>query len=56
MPENKIEEQPENDRYTICTAVSKYFYDEVKQYCNKHHMTISDLIRKSVKEYIDKNR
>lgn len=56
MTEIKIEEQPENDRYTICAAVSKYFYDEVKQYCKKHRMTVSDLIRDSVKAYMDDHR
>lgn len=40
----------------IGTEVSEYFYDEVKQYCRKHHMTISDLIRKAVRAYMDEHR
>ncbi len=30
-------------------------YNEVKNYCRKHKMTISELIRKSVRTYMDRN-
>ena len=49
-------EPTEINHYKIGTEVSKYFYDEVKQYCNKHHITISDLIRNAVRAYMDSNR
>lgn len=49
-------EQSEVSHYKIGTEVSSHFYDEVKQYCRKHHMTISDLIRKSVRAYMDSNK
>lgn len=50
------EELSENANYKIGADVSNLFYDEVKQYCRKHHMTISDLIRKAVRAYMDTNR
>ena len=37
----------------IAAAVSIEFQDEIKTYCSKHEITISDLIRKSVREYMD---
>lgn len=40
----------------IGAEVSSRFYDEIKRYCTAHHMTISDLIRKSVRAYMDTNR
>jgi hypothetical protein len=45
-----------NMRPKIGAEVSTYFYDEVKRYCRKHNMSISDLIRESVKSYMDTNR
>ena len=42
-----------NDRPKIGAEVSASFYNEVKEYCSKHSMTISDLIRSSVKNYMD---
>lgn len=44
-----------NDRPKIGAEVSVSFYNEVKAYCSKHSMTISDLIRSSVKTYMDMN-
>ena len=46
----------QNTKPKIGAEVSNYFYDEVKQYCNKHHITISDLIRNAVRAYMDSNR
>lgn len=40
----------------IGAEVSEYFYDEIKRYCFKHHMTISDLIRDAVRAYMDEHR
>ena len=55
-PEEEIEPFPtDNTHYKIGAEVSYYFYDEVKQYCSNHRMTISDLIRMSVQSYMDTN-
>ena len=37
----------------IGAEISNSLYDEVTSYCRKHRMTISDLIRKSVRFYMD---
>lgn len=39
----------------IGASVSRAFHDEAWSYCNRHHMTMSDLIRKAVKKYMDEN-
>lgn len=55
-PEEEIELfSTDNPHYKIGAEVSYYFYDEVKQYCSNHRMTISDLIRISVRSYMDTN-
>ena len=46
----------ETVNYKIGAEVGSLFYYEVKDYCYKHHMTISDLIRKSVRAYMDSNK
>lgn len=46
----------QNAKPKIGAEVSSRFYDEVKQYCRKHHMTISDLIREAVRVYMDTYR
>lgn len=53
---SNVEELSESANYKIGAEVNNYFYDEVKRYCRKHHMTISDLIRKSVRAYMDSHR
>ena len=45
-----------NYKQKIGAEVNGIFYNEITQYCSKHHMTISDLIRKSVRAYMDANR
>lgn len=45
----------DNTHYKIGAEVSCDFHDEVKQYCSNHQMTISDLIRMSVRSYMDTN-
>lgn len=52
----KYEELTENVNYKIGAEVGSLFYYEVKDYCYKHHMTISDLIRKSVRAYMNSNK
>lgn len=37
----------------IGSEVTEAFYDEILTYCRNHSMTISDLIRNSVRDYID---
>ena len=37
----------------IGAEISNSLYDEVTSYCRKNRMTISDLIRKSVRLYMD---
>ncbi len=44
-----------NTKPKIGSEVSYCFYNEIKQYCYKHHMSISDLIRKAVRIYMDTN-
>ena len=39
----------------ISAEVDEDFYKNVRSYCRSHSMTISDLVRKSVKSYIDNN-
>lgn len=39
----------------LTASVSRAFHDDVQRYCQGHHMTISDLIRKSVKQYMEEN-
>lgn len=39
----------------IGASVSKSFHDEAWAYCRRHHITMSDLIRNSVKKYMDEN-
>lgn len=39
----------------IGAVVNPELYDEVRQYCRRNHMTISDLIRNAVKAYMDSN-
>ena len=45
-----------NSSPKISASVSNIFYDEIKTYCQRHHMTMSDLIRKSVQNYMDENK
>lgn len=52
----QYEELTENANYKIGAEVGSLFYYEVKDYCYKHHMTISDLIRKAVKTYMNSNK
>lgn len=47
---------PENIRYTISANVTKAFYDEAWRYCRKHNLKMSDLVRDSVKEYMERNK
>lgn len=42
-----------NSKPKIGAEISNSLYDEVTSYCQKHRMTISDLIRKSVRLYMD---
>ena len=46
------EEPSESINYKIGAEVGNTLYYEVKHYCNRHNMTISDLVRKSVREYM----
>lgn len=39
----------------ISAEVDDKLYREAKSYCDTHHLTMSDLIRKAIKEYIDSN-
>lgn len=39
----------------ISAEVDEDFYKSVRSYCSGHSITISDLVRKSVKSYIDNN-
>lgn len=48
--------QTETSNYKIGAEVGYSFFYEVKDYCYKHQMTTSDLIRKSVRAYMDANR
>lgn len=42
-----------SDKPKIGAEVSTSLYDEIKLYCSKHSMSISDLIRSAVKTYMD---
>ncbi len=42
-----------NDKPKIGAQVSVSLYNEITLYCSKHSMSISDLIRSSVKSYMD---
>lgn len=48
--------QPNNSKPKIGAEVSDAFYREVKLYCSRHKLSISDLIRKAVRSYMDSNR
>lgn len=39
-------------RYQISASVSSSFYNDVQGYCRKHGITVSDLIRNAVRDYI----
>jgi len=39
----------------LSATVSKDFHAEVQRYCRTHNMTISDLVRKSVNQYMSQN-
>lgn len=44
-----------NSRPKISAEVSDSMHSQIKRYCSSHSMTISDLVRKSVKDYMDSN-
>lgn len=46
----------EKAQYKVGAEVGYQLYEEIKRYCRKHNMSISDLIRKSVREYMDANK
>ena len=41
--------------HKVSAAVSPSLYNEMSQYCNRNRMTISELIRKAVRAYMDSN-
>jgi len=48
--------EPERTRLPkISAEVDNKLYGKAKNYCEDHHLTMSDLIRKAVNEYIDNN-
>lgn len=51
----KTEPQSENENVKpkIGAEVTLAFYDEMKDYCSRHSLTISDLIRNAVRLYMD---
>ncbi len=55
---SNVECEPEpivRQRYQIGAEVTKSFYDEVQDYCKLHHLTVSDLIRQSIRAYINQS-
>ena len=44
-----------NRKPKISAEVSDDLYDEVQSYCRKNSITVSDLIRKSVKSFMENN-
>lgn len=44
-----------NQTPKIGAQVNENLYKEIQSYCQKHSMTVSDLIRISVKSYMDRN-
>ncbi len=52
--EEDIRPEPKS-RSKISAELDENLYSEVRTYCQEHSMTVSDLIRKSVKNYIDNN-
>lgn len=44
-----------NQTPKIGAQVNESLYNEIQSYCQKHSMTVSDLIRISVKSYMDRN-
>lgn len=57
---NPSQSEPEisslSRRQRIASEVSDSFYNEVQSFCQRNSMTVSDLIRKSVREYMDHNK
>lgn len=45
-----------NESPKISSVVSVQLYEEAKRYCCKHRITMSDLIRKAVRFYMDSNK
>lgn len=41
--------------YKISSTVSPSLYNEITQYCSRNRMTVSELIRKAVRAYMDSN-
>lgn len=41
------------DKPKIGAEVSYAFYDEMKEYCSQHNLSLSDLIRNAVRNYMD---
>ena len=52
--EDDVRPEPKS-RPKISAELNDELYSEVRTYCSNHSMTVSDLIRKSVKAYIDNN-
>ena len=48
-------QQESQTRYTISASVSESFHDEVETYAKKRRTTVSEIIRKSVRKYMDEN-
>jgi len=53
--EDKYIPEPSNRKPKISAEISDDLYGEVQSYCRQNSMTISDLIRKAVKSYIENN-
>lgn len=53
---NASYESTEYASYKIGAEVGEVFYYEVKRYCSNKRITISELIRKSVKAYMENNK